>query len=261
MEYLLKYSQLPVKLLTGSLILFIVLTHKAIISFLQIIAGRLYFQLSLQLTKTTKRFVWSDVEIANSTATITSLYVYHVKSISPVACHKATIDRCGFVGDRRYMLVAPRKTPLCGFFQPKDATYRFLTQCHYPSLCKIVSDVVKSETESDSGNMHLRFSIAEGNATIAINMKPNSNALIYRTTLWDDIVNVQDMGEEAALYFQSFLANDPKTSETPHTTNSVRLVRQCDDDDRVANDRFIPSALRSMFSSNPRMHLGSAYPV
>jgi hypothetical protein len=107
----------------------------------------------------------------------------------------------------------------------------------------------------------LRFSMTEGNSSVEIAIKPKANAPIYRTTLWDDKVLVQDMGDKAALFFQSILANDTETSETIHTTNSVRLVVQCDKEDRIANDRFLPFALRSILGCNPRMHLGSAYPV
>ena len=256
MEYLLKHAHNTLFIVS---VIFIVVALKSLISFVQTATCRLHLYLSLQRTKLTKRFFWTEEEIANCTTTVTSLYVYHVKSISPVACQKVTIDSRGFAGDRRYMLVAPRKVPLCGSFQPGDATYRFLTQCHYPSLSKIVSDIVASE--SDPQNSFLQFLLVGECRPFTLGMNPDPSAPVYRTTLWDDVVNVQDMGENAAMYFQSMLADDTNTSETLKTSKSVRLVVQCDSDERFANERFMPPALRSVFGCNPRMHLGSAYPV
>jgi hypothetical protein len=256
MEYLLKYSRITLFTLS---IVFIVLVLKSIIRFMQTLVCQLHLFLSLQRSKLTKKFYWTEEEIANCTTTVTSLYVYHVKSISPVSCHKVTIDNRGFAGDRRYMLVAPRNVPLCGTFQPGDATYRFLTQCHYPILSKVVSDVVMSETDPHKKNLH--FMTAGGSRTFSIGMNPDKSAPVYRTTLWDDVINVHDMGEKAAMYFQSILADDTRTTEKLDTSKSVRLVVQCDLDDRFANERFVPSSLRSLLGCNPRMHLGSAYPV
>jgi MOSC N-terminal beta barrel domain len=258
MEYLVKYSRIT--LLTVSVI-FIALALKSIICFMQTVACRLHLYLSLRRTRLTKRFFWTEEQIANSTTTVTSLYVYHVKSIRPVSCQKVTIDNRGIAGDRRFMLVAIRKVPLCGAFQPGEATHRFLTQCHYPSLMTIASDIVMSETDPQKSSLHFTSTVAGESRTFTIAMHPDPNAPVYRTTLWDDVVNVHDMGDEAAMYFQSILEHETKSSETLNTSKSVRLVVQCESDHRFANERFVPSALRSIFGCNPRMHLGSAYPV
>jgi hypothetical protein len=187
---------------------------------------------------------------------VTSLYKYPVKSLRTIPCDEAVFDTKGFVGDRRYMLVSPAPLPLYGSFLPNDATHRFITQRQCPILARIVVSVIKEK----EGTNKLQFSSdVLPNDTCTISMQPDLNAPIYKSTLWGDIVTVQDMGDTIAAYMQRIVEKDESIPD--ELKIDLRLTIQHVKDDRTANDKFVPPSTRSLLGKNPSVHLGDGFPM
>ena len=201
-------------------------------------------------------FVKSNDRSDDSNTVVTALYKYPVKSLRTTPCDEVVLDTHGFVGDRRFMLVTPAPVPLWGSFGPDDATHRFLSQRQCPSLARVVVQVVK-------GGNELLFStdiLPQETCTIAV--EPKANAPIYRSTLWGDIVTVQDMGDAIAAFLQKIVSQDDNVPEEwKNNGGAVRLVVQSGTDGRRAKDQFVPSGARSLLGKNPPVHLGDGFPM
>jgi hypothetical protein len=186
---------------------------------------------------------------------ITSLYKYPVKSLRTIPCNEVVLDGKGIVGDRRYMLVVPAPRPIYGDFLPNDPTHRFVTQRQCPILARVV--VVDVPV---GGKHQLQFSCdALPNETCIVSMEPETNAPIYKSTLWGDIVTVQDMGDTIAAYMQKIIALDETAPEEGN--KNIRLTMQYVHDTRTANDKFVPPVARSIWGKNPTVHLGDGFPL
>jgi uncharacterized protein YcbX len=198
----------------------------------------------------------SSSSCSSDETVVTGLYTYPVKSLRAVSCTSAVIDAKGFVGDRRFLLVAPAPTPLVGNFGPDDATHRFLTQRQCPSLARIdVSWNIEQETLNFSTDL---LSAPKQN-TCTIRSFPIDTAPIFKTTLWGSIMTVQDMGDEIAQYFQKIVSLD---AELPaELAGKVRLVVQHVSDGRTAKERFVPAAARTWLGRNPRVSFADGFPL
>jgi MOSC N-terminal beta barrel domain len=226
--------------------------YKPIARPIQTLFSRCYLQCLLLMNHSTNA---QDRNADNHTV-VTSLYKYPVKSLRTIPCDEVVLDSKGFVGDRRFMLVTPAPVPLWGSFGPDDATHRFLTQRQCPSLARIVVQVVKEKNEL------LFSSDMLPNQTCSISMTPDANASVYRSTLWGDIVAVQDMGEAVATFLQKIVSQDENVPEEwKNDGGGVRLVVQCKTDGRAAKDEFVPPGARSLLGKNPSVHLGDGFPM
>lgn len=196
----------------------------------------------------------------DSEAVVTALFTYPVKSLRAVPCDEVVLDSKGFVGDRRFMLVTPAPLPLwASSFGPNDATHRFLTQRQCPGLARVVVTV-------KDGKMTFSCNILPNDKTCTVSTEPHAGAPLYKSTLWGDIVTVQDMGDDVAAYLQTIVAaaaavetNEDGTAEGPLPL--VRLVAQHGRDTRAANDKFVPAAARSLTGQNPRVALSDGFPL
>lgn len=196
----------------------------------------------------------NDEDDDNNTGIITGLFYYPVKSLRAVPIDIAVLGCRGLIGDRRYMIVRPAPLPLWGTFGPNDATHRFLTQRQCPILTQI------SVVEIDNSNT-LRFSNKINDKILAISAKPHSTRPKYRSTLWDDIALVQDMGDNIALYL-SELINEDTSIPDEYKTAGIRLVIQCEEDYRMANDDYIPGSARHLVTGKgPKVALSDGFPM
>lgn len=149
------------------------------------------------------------------------------------------------------MLVTPAPVPLWGSFGPEDATHRFLTQRQCPSLARVVVTVADGKMKFSSDILPKE--------SCTVSTKPETDGAIYKSTLWGDIVAVQDMGDEAAAYLQKIVAADNELPD--ELKGKVRLVAQYVKDTRTANDKFVPAAARTLTGNNPRVALADGFPL
>ena len=165
-------------------------------------------------------------------------------------------------------MVYPVPTPIYGSFGPNDSTHRFMTQRQCPSFA-----TVTARLEDDDTTLILTCDTK----TITIPLQESSNPslmaprTIYKAGIWDDQVLVQDMGDEAAAFFQSIVDNDPEcrvgdegdqfATTSSVLYNNVRLVSHADND-RWTNAKFTPRAAKTWMGGNcPPVSLTDGYPV
>ncbi|GAX27758.1 uncharacterized protein FisN_13Hh140 [Fistulifera solaris] len=189
---------------------------------------------------------------SDSKRQVSQLHTYPIKSLRAIDQPTVQIEKRGLVGDRGYMLVVPAPLPAWGSFGPKDPTHRFLTQRQCPSLATVV---VVAENDQFTLTSHLL-----PNVQATFSTQPISESPKYRATLWGDCVQVEDMGDTAAQFLQSIVDQD---SEMPDDLKllKVRLVVQCPEDVRVANEQYVPAATRGWFGQAPVVALSDGFPI
>ena len=220
---------------------------------IQTACSRIYLSLLLL----TRSLYKSDKLSLNDDSVVTSLYKYPVKSFRTIPCDEVVLDAKGVAGDRRYMLVAPAPLPLYGEFLPNDPTHRFVTQRQCPILARVVV-VVKQSLDGKNEILHFSSDVLP-NETCTVSLEPNTDAPIYKSTLWGDIVTVQDMGDTIATFIQKIISMDETAPD--EFMKDIRLAMQYVNDTRTATDKFVPPVARSLLGKNPSVHLGDGFPL
>ncbi len=113
---------------------------------------------------------------------VSGLYLYPVKSCRGLAVNSAELDDHGFVGDRRFMVVA-------------EADGLFLTQRTHPRMALI-------ETSLTSTSL-LLSSPGRGSVTVPL----NASAGLRRVTVWRSTTSANDCGDEPAEWLSDFLGH------------------------------------------------------
>ncbi|KAG0175426.1 hypothetical protein DFQ28_000047 [Apophysomyces sp. BC1034] len=119
--------------------------------------------------------------------TLTDISIYPIKSCHSIKLKECAVDALGLVHDRRYMFI-------------DELTNRFVTQRKYASMT-----LVRPVINADQKTMTLT---AEGQTSLTLPLDPAISELKKRDVqLWKDQLSVYDMGDEAAQWFRTFLAN------------------------------------------------------
>lgn len=183
--------------------------------------------------------------------TVTALYIHPVKSLRAVSCQEAELDAKGFVGDRRLMIVYPLPLPTWKEqFDSNDVTHRFISQRQCPSLARVVATL-----END----HLILKYAT--KTLQVPLQPSLLKKTYRAGIWDDTVAVDDMGDQAASFFQAIMDEDENTAASGGRYKGVRLVIHAVTDRKV-DPQFTPAVATSwLVGSPPPVALTDGYPI
>jgi uncharacterized protein YcbX len=189
-----------------------------------------------------------------NSAVVTGVFIHPVKSLKAISVKQAVLDSKGFIRDRRFMIVTPAPVPLWGSFGPKDATHRFLTQRQCPSLTQVVVNWNEQE-ETLSFSSHILL-----NEKVTISTKPDPDSPKYLSTLWSDIVKVQDMGDEVAAFLRAIVEQDSEIADE-YKSREVRLVTQCTEDGRVTDDKYVPGAARTLTGKGPGVSFPDGYPM
>lgn len=219
-----------------------------------------------------------QVDSDSNKAVVTNLYIHPVKSLKSVSLETSVIDTKGLQNDRCFMLVTPAPLPLWATtdaadadnaFGPKDATHRFLTQRQCPSLATVTAKLdTANQTLTFTGSLH-----TSKVKSVTISTQPaKDSAKLYRSTLWSDIVQVQDMGDAAAAFFNSILNLDDQVPDE-YQGNKVRLVVQSGSNNntttggnnsigqRTADDDYVPAAARTLSGASPAVMLADGFPI
>jgi uncharacterized protein len=160
------------------------------------------------------------------------------------------------------MLATPAPTPLVGFFRQGQATHRFLTQRTCPTLATVTATFHSHDSgrpTPPSKSLTISSDRLPGKV-VTIPTVPNANAPVYRAAVWGDVVEVQDMGEEASAFFTKLVALDPEVPD--ELKSQVRLVVQTPSDARSTDPKFTPASTRSVLSNaGPRVALTDGFPL
>ena len=192
-------------------------------------------------------------EVPNGGGTVMALYIHPVKSLRAVSCQEAQLDSKGFVGDRRLMIVFPLPTTATGKASSNQpaTTHRFVSQRQCPSLARVTAILEKDQLILTYGTKTLQLSLPG----------PGVPQRTYRAGIWDDTVAVDDMGDEAASFFQAIVDEDENTAAAGGRYKGVRLVIHTVSD-RLVDPNFTPAVATSwLLGTPPPVSLTDGYPV
>mmetsp|Transcript_17363 Transcript_17363/g.35676 ORF Transcript_17363/g.35676 Transcript_17363/m.35676 type:complete len:422 (+) Transcript_17363:91-1356(+) len=172
--------------------------------------------------------------------TVSGLFIHPVKSMRSVSLSVSGLDQKGLRGDRRFMVVYELPLPVYKTkWDEGDTSHRFLTQRQCPSLATVSATIETTAAaggEEEEQQRVLVLSVQELAATKAIRIplrdpkraasSPPTKTLF--AGIWDDVVAVDDMGEEAAAFLQGIADADGElsasTTEGATKKKTVRLV-------------------------------------
>jgi uncharacterized protein YcbX len=183
-------------------------------------------------------------------AKVSGIYIHPVKSMRSISLLESTINlqsRC-LTDDRRFMVVYESPLPIYKKkWEVDDTTHRFVSQRQCPSLATISATIdadflilekqsfpVKSSGNSDDDDDDLcttgsiRIPLGNNNNNNNNNNNQNQNQKqkqTYLAGLWDDVVVVEDLGDDAAAFIQRIVDDDDEFSSTNRKI-VVRLVSQ-----------------------------------
>jgi len=189
---------------------------------------------------------------------VSGIFIHPIKSMRPVSITETKFDKHGLLSDRRLMLVRPLPTPLHGSFAKGEATHRFFTQRQAPSLATIELTPVLSQ---DRTRILLKVSskLSGSNDHAYIDTHPNTikkYPVRYSAGVWSDVVEVADVGDDAAEYVASIVCKDDPSFK------DVRVVSILESSMRKVSDKYCPDAARvGFFSDLPQGGLTDGFPI
>ena len=188
---------------------------------------------------------------------VSGIFIHPIKSMRAVSLPETKFDKHGLLSDRRLMIVRPLPTPLHGSFSKGAPTHRFFTQRQAPSLATID---IKPVLSQDRSKILLRLSskLAPNDHTF-IDTHPTSVKKFphrYLAGVWNDTVEVADVGDDAAEFVASIVSKDDPSFK------DVRVVSIIDSTVRKVDERYCPDAARiGFFSGLPQGGLTDGFPI
>lgn len=192
-----------------------------------------------------------DSDIVKQSITVSGIFIHPIKSIRPVAVQESTIGKFGLEGDRNLMLVRPSLS------SHSIASHRFLTQRQCGALATIDASL-PTELSSKKTTV-IKLSHASQEKTVCIDITPSmlkSNPVRYKAGIWDDIVDVVDVGDKAALFIQNIMKTDDDTYDDVRVVSIIPSVT-----DRKADERYVPLAACSKLGTAPQTSLTDGFPI
>ena len=167
---------------------------------------------------------------------VSHLFVHPVKSCAGVSQESATLDRFGFEGDRRLMVVNATSSP--------SGAHAFLTQRQLPRMALISCSI--------DGGFDGKISFkAAGVQELVLRRQPAAKAPRVHVRVWDDdALTALDMGDAAAKWLSRYLGT------------GVRLVSTDYAGWRRPLDDYVPLSLRQPWRlDNPQAAFHDGYPT
>lgn len=135
--------------------------------------------------------------------------------------------------------------------------FRFLTQRQCPKLATINAFFPLSAGKSNE--TLVKLSNSDETISVQVNISAhaiqNSKAARYTAGLWDDEVQVVDLGDEASQFLQSIIKDD----EDDYA--DVRLVAQLPSDGRRVDSRYCPNSTVDYLGRVPKVSLTDGFPI
>lgn len=183
---------------------------------------------------------------------VNAVYRYPVKSLRGIKEEAVVLSDRGFQDDRAFMLVVPVPTPAWGHFKAGEPTYRFLTQRQCPSFARVSIEIKNRQLCASTQDK-----VPKPSFLLSMDARETSNC--YLAKVWGSTVSVQDLGDEAASFFQQIVDQD--SSMPDELKQGVRLVVQTKDDNRAPNTEKFPGAARSLIGTEPKVSLSDGFPL
>ena len=177
-----------------------------------------------------------------------------MKSLRPISVQEANLSPLGLDGDRNLMLVQPYYS---SHKSSTSSTHRFVTQRQCSKLATIMASLPIIVEEKKLITLS-SDSVPGKSVSIDVSSKAlDTYTIKHRAGLWDDVVDVVDVGDEAALFVQSIMRQENDTY------NDVRVVSISPKlTDRKTDGRYLPKAALNPFSGNvPNVSLTDGFPI
>lgn len=186
--------------------------------------------------------------------TISGIFIHPVKSLRPVSVTTAKLNQLGLEGDRTVMLVRPLPRPSYGEFLRNEATHTFVTQRQCPTLATVVA----SFSQESPAKNKIKLSAGRDKVYIDVSKAALKKITIrYRAKLWDDIVDVVDVGQEAASFVQSNMKSAEDTFDDVRVVSMIPHVSK-----RRTDERYSPTAALNPFNASvPYVSLADGFPL
>ena len=136
---------------------------------------------------------------------ITDLYIYPVKSLKGIALKEAHTGLRGFRFDREWMIT--------------DSNYHFISQREIESMATLAADI-------DTNSLTLRSNTSQFSVSLH-----SEKLKIVRATVWGDICDAYDEGEEVSNWLTEGLGK--------YKGSSLRLVRFSADGERPVPEEYL----------------------
>jgi len=136
-------------------------------------------------------------------------------------------------------------------------THRFFTQRQAPILATITASLIDKNSQimilsHDDSNAHINVPTSEEYVV--------SRPIRYTAGIWDDNVEVADMGDEVAHFLQSIIKQD-KTID-PNLFKNIRLVSLLPTTQRYTDSNYIPAIGYDRYSgTTPLVSLTDGFPI
>lgn len=205
----------------------------------------------------------------NDGPTVSSLHVHPIKSLRPVSVSLSPVGPFGLDGDRCLMIVKPSRPSSSLYIDPNKPTHRFVSQRQVASLATVKASlptVVESDDTTSVDKTIIRLSIDFGGSEKAVHIDVTQSTLArypikYRAGLWDDVVTVVDVGDEAAQFIRDVIAQDGDeyAREAYQDVRVVSLLRG--ETDRPLDERYLPPSAFTWTGGIPRTSLNDGFPV
>jgi len=186
--------------------------------------------------------------------TISGIFIHPVKSLRPVSVTTAKLNSLGLEGDRTVMLIRPLPRPIYGEFLPNEATHTFVTQRQCPTLATMVA----SFSEETPAKQIIKLTAGRDKIYIDVSKAAlQKYAIRYRAKLWDDIIDVVDVGQEAASFIQSNMKSAEDTYDDVRVVSMIPQVSK-----RKTDKRYSPTAALNPFDGSlPNVSLADGFPL
>mmetsp|Transcript_2299 Transcript_2299/g.4260 ORF Transcript_2299/g.4260 Transcript_2299/m.4260 type:complete len:428 (-) Transcript_2299:1087-2370(-) len=198
---------------------------------------------------------------------ISSLFIHPIKSLRPVSVSSAKLTTRGVEGDRCLMLVRP---------SPSTGQYRFLTQRQCPNLATINVSLPRCVKENNETTTVIEISNSDHSRNMLVDITyPVTTKLAgdkkspryYNAGIWDDVVQVVDLGDEASSFVQSLIASNSDTNANANAADyqedfsDIRLVMQVPNDNRRVDEQYCPFAAMDVMGRVPKVSLTDGFPI
>mmetsp|Transcript_6073 Transcript_6073/g.7716 ORF Transcript_6073/g.7716 Transcript_6073/m.7716 type:complete len:405 (+) Transcript_6073:183-1397(+) len=192
---------------------------------------------------------------------LSGIFIHPIKSLRPISVQSTTFNSLGLEGDRALMLVRPNPSSYSSFDIHKP-THRFLTQRQCPKLATIDASLPTNINQSsDPKKTVIQLShddAQQQNEKVFIDVSIQalrSYPVRYKAGLWDDVVDVVDVGDKAASFIQSIIKSDDDSFDDLRVVSVIPNVT-----DRKTDDRYVPSAAYKL-GKVPRVALTDGFPI
>jgi uncharacterized protein YcbX len=212
--------------------------------------------------------------------TVSGIFIHPIKSLRPVSVQSTKFTNLGLEGDRTLMIVRPTSSSHASS-SSSHATHRFITQRQCPALATINASLpthVPNQNQNDK--IVIQLSHDENKTKVFIDISPKalkSYPIRYKAGLWNDVVDVVDVGDEAAAFIQHIIKtgihndtnvnNDTNADAYYDSYDDIRVVSIIPNvTNRKTDERYVPlTAYHNWFLGSmpnvPQVALSDGFPI